>query len=77
MSRRSCPRRTIVGAETFSAEKVVAGLYQFRLVDDDRGTIAISKGYLFKQACLYDIGAVKEQVPDAEIDDKTAFLEEN
>jgi uncharacterized protein YegP (UPF0339 family) len=61
----------------FIITKDTAGLYRFRLADRDSMAIAFSKGYFSKQACLSDIGSVKEGAPDAEIEDKTAYPTEN
>jgi uncharacterized protein YegP (UPF0339 family) len=61
----------------FIMTKDAAGLYRFRLADGDGVAIAFSKGYFSKHACVSDIAAVKEQAPDAEIEDKTAYPTEN
>jgi uncharacterized protein YegP (UPF0339 family) len=61
----------------FIITKDAAGFYRFRLADGDGVAIAFSKGYFSKQACLSDIDSVKEQAPDGEIEDKTAYPAEN
>jgi len=61
----------------FIITKDAAGLYRFRLADRDGVAIAFSKAYSSKQACLSDVGCVKEGAPDAEIEDRTAYLAEN
>jgi uncharacterized protein YegP (UPF0339 family) len=43
------------------------------MVDADGSTIALSKGHFPKQARLSGIAALKDQVPDAEIEDRTVF----
>lgn len=55
----------------FELNKDNAGEYRFKLIATNGQTIAVSQGYNTKESALNGIESVKENAPDAVIEDTT------
>lgn len=55
----------------FELNKDVAGEYRFKLIATNGQTIAVSQGYNAKESALKGIESVKQNAPDAVIEDTT------
>ena len=55
----------------FELNKDVAGEYRFKLIATNGMTIAVSQGYNAKESALKGIESVRQNAPDAVIDDTT------
>ncbi|RZN83372.1 MAG: DUF1508 domain-containing protein [Winogradskyella sp.] len=60
-----------MGQAKFTIKKRSNGEYMFNLKAGNGETIATSEGYTTKQGCKNGIQSVKDNAPDAEIEDLT------